>query len=171
MVADSRPTIEFDRRIQAVTSEFTFERLISGDEFLIVLSRERLYRYEVRIQDLAPFRHDRAEETLLPPPTIPASRGRWRLYFFKLSIGPSASSSPCCSRTNGSGGEKLIAEGSWASTVRGHWICLNARRQAPQRKTAKRTCGTSEATMSFGLTASPRKPQPTTGKNTTSTRI
>ncbi len=47
------PTIDFERRIQAETSEFTFELLISGDEFLVVLVRERPRRGEVRIQYLA----------------------------------------------------------------------------------------------------------------------
>jgi hypothetical protein len=36
LVKDSRPPIEFERQIQAETSEFTFEWLISGDEFLAV---------------------------------------------------------------------------------------------------------------------------------------
>ncbi len=48
LVADLRPTIEFERQIQAETPEFTFERLISGNEFLAVLGRERPRRREVR---------------------------------------------------------------------------------------------------------------------------
>ena len=46
---------------------------------------------------------------------------------------------------------------------------LKANRHEPQRTTANRTCGTSEATISFAPMPRPRKPQPTTGKKTTST--
>ena len=36
LVADSRPTFELERQIQAKTSEFMFERVDSGDEFLML---------------------------------------------------------------------------------------------------------------------------------------
>ena len=48
LARNSRPIIEDERQIQAKISEFTFERLISGDEFLAVLDRERPRRREVR---------------------------------------------------------------------------------------------------------------------------
>ncbi len=48
MVADSRPTTKFECQIQAKTSDFTFERLILGDEFLAVLDRDGLFIVFIR---------------------------------------------------------------------------------------------------------------------------